>query len=108
MQDKGQLLTAKQIAERLNVSLRLAQRLMKEMKPVNVGAGVKQQFLRVKPAELEAWINRRVKEPEPAAVELQLIKPTRRPKLNPLYPPPINGRIPNRREMREWQEAQKR
>jgi hypothetical protein len=99
MQDKGQLLTAKQIAERLNVSLRLAQRLMKEMKPVNVGAGVKQQFLRVKPAELEAWINRRVKEPEPAGPmpELKLIRPRRKPKLNPFCPPPINGRIPNRR-----------
>ena len=103
MQSKPALLDAEQVAERLNVSPRLAHRLMLEMNPIDVGAGDKHKFWRVKPSELDAWVERRVQVAESTPPTLTLIKNTRRPKPIPGMIQPINGRIPNRRELREAQ-----
>jgi hypothetical protein len=105
MSNKNPLLNAKQVAKRLNVSLRLAQRLMQEMRTIDVGAGGKNKFLRVREADFEAFIRQRTKEPESPAPELTVAQPKRRPKLT-VYPPLIDGRIPNRRELRELQKVQ--
>jgi hypothetical protein len=78
---------------------------MAEMHPINVSAGGKHKFLRVKPAELDAWIARRVKEPERVEPVIVMPKPKRRQSTTVMFPQPINGRIPTRKEAREQMRA---
>lgn len=105
MQSKPALLDAEQVAERLNVSSRLARQLMLEMNPVDVGAGGKYKFWRVKPSELDAFIARREMPAKEEPLTLKLLKPMRRPKVYPGFIQPIDGKIPTREQLRE---AQKR
>jgi len=72
----AKLLDAKQIAEQLNVSVRLAHELMQEMNPVNVSSKTKNKLWRVMPSELEAWIIRRTRQPDYG--KLELVPPPRK------------------------------
>jgi hypothetical protein len=79
----GKLLDAKQIAERLNVSVRLAHELMQEMNPVNVSSKTKNKLWRVIPTELEAWIIRRTRQPDYG--KLEIVPPPRRKRAPAFY-----------------------
>lgn len=78
MKQPDPLLDCKQIAERLNVSTRLAYELMREMRPLNVGHG-KRKTLRVQPEELERWIQAHTVQPEYGRLEI-VKPPKKRPK----------------------------
>ncbi len=79
----GKLLDAKQIAEQLNVSVRLAHELMQEMNPVNVSSKTINKLWRVIPTELEAWIIRRTRQSDYG--KLELIPPPRRKRTPAFY-----------------------
>lgn len=70
------MLTSQQIAERLGISKRQAQDLIREMRPVNVGHGTKLKSLRVLPEELERWIQAHTIQPEYG--RLEIVKPPKR------------------------------
>lgn len=55
----AQLLTAKDVAERLQVNIRTAQRIVHSIPHVNVGNGKKNEFLRVTEEMLERYIEER-------------------------------------------------
>jgi len=93
------MLTSQQIAERLGISKRQAQDLIREMRPVNVGHGTKLKTLRVLPEELERWIQAHTIQPEYG--KLEIIKPPKRKHVDyaacGLTP---EGKIPYRRAER--------
>ncbi len=94
-QEREPLLTAKQVAKRLTIGESLARQLMMQMNPVHVGGGAVNKYWRVKPAELEKWIERQTQKPEYGKLELVPMKPRKQPRgVN--YPKLVDGKIPYR------------
>ena len=101
MKTKFDLLDAKQVAERLNISVRLAQRHMHDrvIETVDVSGGGKLLMLRVRPEALEAFIRQRTRETETGAPELRIIKPKKRKTVmaGAAWPESADGKIPDRK-----------
>ena len=55
----NQLLSTRDVAERLQVNIRTAQRIVRSMPHVNVGMGKKNEYLRVTEEMLDAYISER-------------------------------------------------
>lgn len=91
------LLNCQQVADRLNISARLARDLMQDMHPVAVGRGNEHKSLRVHAGELERWIHARTQYPERIKPERR--KPKRTNRTDPELTP--GGRMPYRHDGRK-------
>jgi len=69
MKDPDALLTVRQVAIRLGTSTAQVQRLIGEMRPVNIGCGKRNNW-RVRESALNEWIDLRTKQPEYGKIEI--------------------------------------
>ena len=86
----GQLLSPKDVAERLQVSLRTAQKIMRSVPHINIGSGTKNEHLRISEELLDEYIRNRTVVPS-LPVQTRFRAPAR-----PAVLPASDSRVPRK------------